>query len=195
MILSFIKQHIYIFLLFLTTTEGPITTFVAAGFAAQWYLNFFYIAIIALVWDLIWDITIYCVWRGSHRLKFTKKFHYFLTQKSFLKKLLDRSTFLYFLIVKITPYLATPALMFVWVKKMKFSKYFAHAFITSLLVKAVYLTIWYFGAVSIKELTHFLNGWKQIIIYIISGIILFLATKRLYIYLSKIIKKKITDLT
>lgn len=47
--MSFIKQHIYLFLLLLTTTEGPITSFVSAGFAAQGLLRIEYVFAIALL--------------------------------------------------------------------------------------------------------------------------------------------------
>jgi membrane protein DedA with SNARE-associated domain len=190
MIIDFLKRHIYLFLFFLTITEGPITSFTSAGFASQWLLNIRYVAIIAFFGDLIWDIVLYFIWRSYHKIKILKRFKLFSKEKEYLNKILNKSPFFYFLIVKTTPYLSAPSLIFTWIKKFKFWYFLVYSFLISIIVKILYLSVGYLGAISINELTSFLNWWKKIMIYVISWIILFLLIKRFYSYLPKLIKKE-----
>jgi len=195
MLIEFFKSHIYLLLLFLTTTEWPITSFVASGFAAQWLLNLWYVILIAFVWDIIWDVFAYFFGRFFanliQRIKFLKRFYDFENQKWFFSKLSKKSPFAYFLLIKITPYIATPSLIYMWIKKMKFRYFFFYSFCTSIIVKAVYLFLWYIGSVSLRQLTSFVDGRKQVMIYVIGGILILWWIKKLYFYLSKILRKKV----
>ena len=186
--MPFIKEHLYLFILLLTITEGPITSFVSAGLAAQWILRIDYIILLAFLWDIIWDIWLYIIWRFFYKISFLKKFHHFVTQKNILRKVFNKSPFLYFLIVKITPYLATPSLISMWLKKMSFWSFIQYSLLTPIIVKALNLTIWYLWSFTLSQLTRFLNGWKQVAIYIIGGIILFWWVKKLYYLLAQSIK-------
>lgn len=190
MIIGLIKKNIYIFLLLLTITEWPITSFVGAWFASTWILNIWYVALIALLWDLIWDIILYWIWIVFHKFKFIKKFKIFWQEKKHLVKILNKSPFLFFLTVKTTPYLSSPSLIFTWIKRFKFSKFILYSFLTSIIVKVIYLSIGYFWATSVSQLTKFLNSRKQIIIYLICWIIIFFLIRKFYSYLPNLIKKE-----
>jgi MFS-type transporter involved in bile tolerance (Atg22 family) len=65
-----------------------------------------------------------------------------------------------------------------------------YSFITSIIVKIIYLSIGYFGAISVGQLTKFLNWRKQIMIYIICWIVIFVLIKNFYSYLPKLINKR-----
>ena len=193
--IEFLKNNVYLLLLFLTTTEWPITSFVAAWLSAQWVLIFSYVIVIAFVWDIIWDVIAYFFGRFFAQLikkiKFLKRFHDFENQKNFLTKLSNKTPLFYFLLIKITPYIATPSLIYMWMKKMKFRKFFFYSFCTSIIVKTVYLFLWYIWSVSLKQLTNFVDWWKQVAIYVIGGLFILWGIKILYYYLSKILRKKI----
>lgn len=195
MLIEFLKIHIYLLLLFLTTTEWPITSFVAAGFAAQWILNLWYVIVIAFIWDIIWDIFAYFFGRFFARLikriKFLRRFHDFENQKWFFSKLSKKVPFVYFLFIKITPYIATPSLIYMWMKKIKFRYFFFYSFCTSIIVKAVYLFLWYVWSVSLKQLSGFVDGRKQTMIYLIGGVLIFWGIRKLYSHLSNVLKKKV----
>lgn len=189
--MSFIHQHIYLFLLFLTITEGPITSFVSAWFAAHGILRIEYIILLAVLWDLIGDVIFYVIGRTCHNIGWLKRFHYFVTQKNLLKRIFDRSPFFYFLIVKITPYLAMPSLISLGMKKMNFRSYMKYSLIMSIIVKAVYITAGYLGSISIAQVSKFMDGRKSVVLYGVAGIIVFRWIKVLYRRLSQIIKEKI----
>jgi membrane protein DedA with SNARE-associated domain len=185
-----VKQNIYLYLFILTTVEWPITSFVSAGVAAQWGLRIEYVAIIAFLGDIIGDIILYSIGRFSNKLPFLKKFSYISQDKHFLIKSLNKRPFIYFLVAKFTPYLSAPSLIFAWAKKFNIKWFLFYSFIISVFVKVVYLTIWYLWSVSLKQLTSFLEWWKQIAWYIIWWTILFFITRNIYFNLGKRIKKK-----
>lgn len=193
MIVEILKQNAYLYLLILTTIEWPITSFVSAGLAAQGELRIEYVAIIAFLGDVIWDILLYFIGRFSNKLLFLKKFSYFSKEKSFLTKTLYKNPFFYFLVAKFTPYLSAPSIIFAWSKKISIMWFLFYSFVISFLVKIIYLTIGYLWIISIKQLTLFLNWRQKIAIYIIYWIILFLITKNIYQYIWNNIKKKIEE--
>lgn len=195
MILNILKQHIYIYLLILTTVEWPITSFVSAGVAAQWGLRIEYVAIIAFLGDIIGDIILYSIGRFSNKLPFLKKIPYFSQDKHFLTKALNKTPFIYFLIAKFTPYLSAPSLIFAWARKFSITWFLFYSFIISLFVKTIYLSIGYLGSISLKQLTSFLHWRQQIAWYTIWGIILFFITRYIYFNLGKRIKKKSEETT
>ena len=185
-----IKQHIYLYLLILTTIEWPVTSFVSAGAAAQGVLRIEYVAIIAFLGDIIGDIILYALGYFSIKLPFLKKISSFFQKKHFLTRTLEKTPFVYFLVAKFTPYLSAPSLIFAWAKRFHFLWFLFYSFIISFFVKVVYLTMGYIGSISLQQLTSFLDWRQQIAWYIIGGIILFLLTKHIYFSLGKRIKQK-----
>ncbi len=184
-----IKQHVYLYLLILTTIEWPVTSFVSAGAAAQGVLRIEYVAIIAFLWDILGDIGLYTIGKLSNKLPFLKKISWFSQEKHFLTKALEKTPFVYFLVAKFTPYLSAPSLIFAWAKKFHFLWFLFYSFLISFLVKAVYLTMGYVGSISLKQVTSFLDWRQKIAGYIIWGIILFLLTKHIYFSLGKRLKR------
>ncbi|MDD3262609.1 MAG: VTT domain-containing protein [Candidatus Absconditabacteria bacterium] len=190
-----IKHNIYLYLLILTTIEGPITSFISAGVAAQGGLRIEYVAIIAFLGDIIGDILLYSIGRFSNKIPFLKKVSYIYKDKHFLTKALNKTPFIYFLVAKFTPYLSAPSLIFAGARKFDIKRFLFYSFIISVFVKTVYLTIGYLGSVSLKQLTSFLEGRQQIAGYVIGGLILFFITKHIYFNLGKRIKNKSEETT
>lgn len=188
--MSFIKQHIYLFLLLLTITEGPITSFVSSGFAAQGFLRIEYVFAIALLWDIIWDVILYLIGRFLYKIKRIQRQHQKISNNKFYKNLYEKYPLLFFLIVKITPYLSTPSLISTGIKKRKFFSFLKYSFFVSVIVKTVYITIGYLWSVSLGQLDKFLDGRKMTILYIVGGVLLFRWTKKLYQKLAEILKNK-----
>lgn len=191
--MSFIHQHIYLFLFVLTITEWPITSFVSAWFAAQGILRIEYIIGLAILWDLIGDVIFYVIGRFFHKIRFIKRFHQYMTQRNILKTIYTRSPFFYFLIVKITPYLAMPSLISLGIKKTNFRVYMKYSLIMSIIVKAIYITAGYLWSFSVGQASRFLDGWKTIVVYGLVGIALLRGIKKLYRRLSQYIRRKIKE--
>jgi len=190
MILDFLKKHIYILLFFLSTVEWPITSFTSAWFASHWVLNIWYVALVMVIGDSVWDTILYFIWRSYHKIKILQRFKLFSKEKKYLTNILKKTPFLYFLTVKTTPYLSAPSLIFTGIKKFKFLHFFLYSLGVSIIVKIIYLSIGYFWAISISQLTKFLNWRKQIIVYLVFWVIIFLLIKKFYSYLPKLIKKE-----
>ena len=189
MIIEIIANNVYTFLLALSITEGPVTAFIAAWLAAQWILELSYVIIIVIIGDIIWDILRYAVGRYSHKLKFLSKFHEFTEQKNFLSKRMKKSLFIYLFIIKFTPLLAVPSIIFAWVKKVKFWKFILYSTIISIFIKASYLLLGYLGSVSIRQMSNILDDSKLIVLYVLGGIFLLRWIRKLYKYIGKRIRK------
>lgn len=192
--MSFIKQHIYIFLFLLTITEWPITSFVSSWFAAQWLLRIEYVFIIALFWDIVWDIILYLIGRFLYKISRIKKQHNKITQKNKFKYIYDKYPFIYFLIVKITPYLSSTSLISVWIKKKNFFSFLKYSILISIIVKTIYITMGYIWSITIGQLNKFLDWWKIIIIYIIAWLSLLRLIKKLYERIGYKLKNKIKNI-
>ncbi len=189
-LLAIIKEHAYLVLFITITAEGPIASFVSGGIAAQGLLRLEYVFLITLAGDILWDIWLYVAGRFLHRIARLRKYHEQFTEKKLFKTLYTKYPFFYFFIVKITPYLSAPSLMTAGIKKMNFFKFMGYSLLISIIVKTVYVGMWYLGSVSIAQLEKFLHGRKIGILYLIGGIILFQSIKRWYKKLSIILTQK-----
>ena len=124
--MEFIRQNIYYILFMALIVEWPITAFVWAEYASQWKLNLFLFSFLAVLWDIIGDISIYTLGRYFYERKYVnrlnpvKKMKEYITEKKFFENLLVQYPFFFFLVVKITPYISTPSLFSVGMKKYHF---------------------------------------------------------------------------
>ena len=140
--MEFIKQNIYYILFVTLIVEWPITAFVWAEYASQGKLNLLLFSALAVLWDIIGDISIYTLWRYFfdrkyiNRLNPVKKVKQFITEKKFLNNLLEHYPFFFFLLVKITPYVSTPSLFSIGMKKYHFWKFLFFSAVISCIVQA-----------------------------------------------------------
>ncbi len=194
-LLAFIKDHAYLILFITTTAEGPIASFVSGGIAAQGLLRLEYVFLITLAGDILSDIWLYIIGRFLHRITRLRRHHEHFTEKKVFNKLYTRYPFFYFLIVKITPYLSAPSLMTAGMKKMNIFKFIWYSLLISIIVKMVYVGIWYLWSVTIGQLENFLHRRKIAVAYLIGGIILFQIIKRCYKRISTVLIEKMKQRT
>jgi membrane protein DedA with SNARE-associated domain len=192
--MNFIRQNIYYILFISLIVEWPITAFVWAEYASQGKLNLFLFSFLAVLWDIIWDVCIYTCWRYFYEWKYInrlypiKKVKEYVTEKKFLENLLEHYPFFFFLVVKITPYISTPSLFSVWMKKYAFWKYLFFSVIISCIVKAVYISLWYLWGISLAKLKLIQEWWSEMALFLIIWILLFYLMK---LFLKKFSKKLI----
>ena len=181
--MNFIKQNIYYFLFVILIFEWPVTAFVGWDYAAQWELNLVLFCIIALAWDVVGDLALYFLWRHLHKSKLVNKYNLlkktkeYIVEQKFLEKLLSKYAFLYFFVVKITPYVSWTWLTIAWIKKYNFRKFFFYCTIISCIVKAVYIWLGYLWWISLEKLELIQDGWCNFILFLILWIILFCAVR------------------
>lgn len=189
--MNFIRNNIYFFLFIALTIEWPITGFVGGEYASQGKLNLFLLFILAVFWDIIWDICIYFCWRFFYKWKYINKFKFikkikkYVTEKEFLENLLVKYPFFFFLIVKITPYLSTPSLFSVWMKKYHFWKFLFFSILISCIVKTVYISLGYLWWISLAKLQLIQEWRRELVLFIIIGVALFYLIKYLLKKFSK----------
>jgi len=185
MLLELLKQYSYFYIFLLMIVEGPIVGFLSAGLAAQWFLDIKIIILIAWWGDVVMDILLYSVGRFSHLIPRFQRFWSAKKKQKTLVKYFHKKPFLYLIIVKFTPYLASPWLIFAGRKKLKFFLYLLYVSIIAVGVKALYLILWYFGVMSINQFIQFGSSIKEIVGYVVSIIIIFVWAQKLYRYLAK----------
>jgi membrane protein DedA with SNARE-associated domain len=186
--MSFVRNHIYYFLFIILIFEWPITSFVGWNYASQWDLSLVLFSIVALAWDVVWDVMLYFLWRYFHKSKLVNRFNIlkrtkdYIVEQKFLEKLLSKYAFLYFLVVKITPYISGTWLTVAWIKKYDFWKFLFYSLIISCIVKAVYIWLGYLWGISLAKLKLIHRWWGNFVIFLVLWVILF--------YLAKIFSKK-----
>ncbi len=192
--MEFIRQNIYYILFMALIVEWPITAFVWAEYASQWKLNLFLFSFLAVLWDIIGDISIYTLGRYFYERKYVnrlnpvKKMKEYITEKKFFENLLVQYPFFFFLVVKITPYISTPSLFSVGMKKYHFWKYLFYSVLISCIVKAVYISLWYLWWISLARLKLIHEGRSELALFLIIWVILFYLMK---LFLKKFSKKLI----
>ena len=192
--MEFIKHNIYYILFVALIVEWPITAFVWGEYASQWKLNLFLFSFLAVLWDIIGDISIYTLWRYFYEWKYVnklnpiKKVKEYITEKHFLENLLAHYPFFFFLVVKITPYISAPSLFSVWMKKYHFWKYLFFSILISCIVKAVYISLWYLWWISLAKLKLIHEGRSELALFLIIWVVLFYLMK---LFLKKFSKKLI----
>lgn len=181
--MEFIKNNIYYFLFIALVIEWPIIAFVGGEYASQWKLNIVLFLILAVIADIIWDVCIYSCWRFFNNWKYIDKFSpvkkvkNYISEKRFFQKLLSDFPFFFFLIVKITPYISTPSLFSVWVKKYHFWKFMFFSILISCIVKSVYISLWYLWWISLARLKLIQEWRSEFILFMIIGIGIFYLIK------------------
>lgn len=192
--MEFIKHNIYYILFVALIVEWPITAFVWGEYASQWKLNILLFSFLAVLWDIIGDISIYTLWRYFYEWKYVnklnpiKKVKEYITEKHFLENLLAHYPFFFFLVVKITPYISTPSLFSVGMKKYHFWKYLFYSILISCIVKAVYISLWYLWWISLARLKLIHEGRSELALFLIIWVVLFYLMK---LFLKKFSKKLI----
>ena len=193
--MEFIKNNIYYFLFIALVIEWPIIAFVGGEYASQWKLNIVLFLVLAVIADIIWDVCIYSCWRFFNNWKYIDKFSpvkkvkNYISEKKFFQKLLSDFPFFFFLIVKITPYISTPSLFSVWVKKYHFWKFLFFSLLISCIVKIVYISLWYLWWISLARL-KLIQEWRgEFILFVIIWFILFYLVK---FFLKKFSKRLIS---
>ena len=193
--MAFIKSNIYYFLFVALLLEWPITAFVWWEYASQGKLNLMLFLSFAVIADIVWDVCIYSFWRFFNNWKYIDKFSpvkkvkNYISEKRFFQKLLSDFPFFFFLIVKITPYISTPSLFSVWVKKYHFWKFLFFSLLISCVVKIIYISLWYLWWISLARL-KLIQEWRgEFILFVIIWFILFYLVK---IFLKKFSKRLIS---
>ena len=193
--MAFIKSNIYYFLFVALLLEWPITAFVWWEYASQGKLNLMLFLSFAVIADIVWDVCIYSFWRFFNNWKYIDKFSpvkkvkNYISEKRFFQKLLSDFPFFFFLIVKITPYISTPSLFSVWVKKYHFWKFLFFSLLISCVVKIIYISLWYLWWISLAKLKLIQEWWGEFILFVIIWFILFYLVK---IFLKKFSKRLIS---
>lgn len=189
--MEFIKQNIYYILFVALIVEWPITAFVWAEYASQGKLNIFLFGVLAVLWDIIGDVSIYTLWRYFYERKYInrlnpiKKVKQYISEKKFLENLLEHYPFFSFLVVKITPYISTPSLFSVGMKKYHFWKFLFFSVVISCIVKTIYISLWYLWWISLAKLKLIHEWWSELVLFLIIWIIIFYFIKFFLIKFSR----------
>ncbi len=187
--LSLIQQNPYLTLLIVATLEWPIATFISAGLAAHHILRIEYVMIITIIGDVVGDCALYMIGKYFHQRWPIRRLIQKLPRKEHLDRSFNRTSWAYMVVGKFTPYLATPTLIFAWVQHMSPVRFVRYSLLISTLVKAVYITLWYLGAVSVQQFQWFLTLRTTIANYLIIWCLCFWWARIFYRYIGTVIKQ------
>lgn len=153
-----ILKHWYLLMFWLMVLEGPIITFMGALIAAT--TGAFSIVIVIILWilgDIIWDWVYYTIWKTGNIKAFEKK-------KNGSKMLLALEKFIHIhpfksmVLIKYTPYMQPPGLMFVGFSKFPIKKYLLYSTLLSLPGSLIFWLSWFFAWDTVMKLLPILES-------------------------------------
>lgn len=158
----------YIVMFIGMVVEGPVITAAAAFAAALGFFNIFYVFLLAILGDLVADVTYYAIGYFS-RIAFVEKYgHRFGMSKArmeHLEQLLKRHPGKTLLVLKLIPGIATPGLMMVGVTHMPPRKF--TTICTSIILPKVLLFMalgYYFGS-TYDAISKYVDNAQYFIIF------------------------------
>lgn len=174
-----ILKHWYLVMFWLMVLEGPIITFMGALIAATtWVFDIFIVIMLWILWDIAWDWIYYLIWKTWNITSFQKK-----KRKSkmlcALEKFIHIHPFKSMVLIKYTPYMQPPGLMFVGFSKFPLKKYLIYSSLLSLPWSAIFWLVWFYSWESIIRILPFLESPWLIIpwIILIISLVVFLFKK------------------
>lgn len=177
-IFKFLIEHGYLIMFWFAILEGPIIGFFWAVWAILGFFDIRIVFIISLMWDLIWDSIYYLIWRFWSKIRKEKmwKNKWFLHK---IWKLINNHPIKSLILVKFTPYMQPPGLIFLGYKKMNFKKFIIWSFILSLPNSVIFVLWWYFFTNKTIKLLELIDiYWLPYLIIPIILIILILVYKK-----------------
>lgn len=197
--LGFIEKNIYYVLFIILIFEWPVTAFMWWDYAANGDLDLVLFCIIALAGDVVWDLGLYFLWRYFNKSKLVQKYSTLNKAKTYiekeknLEKFLSKYAFVYFFIVKVTPYISGVWLTIPWIKKYNFRKFLLYSIVISCIAKSVYIWLWYLWGISLAKMKIFLDGWSNFVLFLILWCLLFCLIKVVSKKVVKRLEKKLKN--
>jgi membrane protein DedA with SNARE-associated domain len=178
-IFEYAQSANYLLLFVMYFIEGPISNFVSSMFAGGGSLNIWYIFGLAASGEILSDIFVFWIGRFGQRTKIEETLSKADNLKFFkqLNKYLFSRTFITLFLIKSTPSLALPSLLYIGRSKISFKTFLRNIFPISILRNAIISFVGYSSVVSIS-LIHAYYGYSKALGYvaflIIVGIITFI---------------------
>lgn len=193
-ILEYSQSANYLVLFIFYFIEGPISNFISSMFSANGPLNIWYIFGLAASAEMLSDITVFWVGRlgkktriedtlsKADHLKFFKQLNKYLTSRTFVTLFL----------IKSTPSLAFPSLLYIGRSMMSFKTFLKNILPISVLRNALISFIGYSSIVSIN-LVHAYYGYSKTVGYVaflvVIGILLFVQREAIKTFLINKLKR------
>jgi len=130
----------YIFLVIAVILEWPITILALSLLSWKLWIGFFTILIFAFIWDFVWDLLHYIVWRFFKNKILKKDFSLVQKVENKLKwhSLIDK-----LIVIKYTPPITSLWLLYLWYAKTNFKQFIKAGVIISIISSIFITSIWY----------------------------------------------------
>lgn len=177
-ILEYSQSANYLVLFILYFIEGPISNLISSMFAVNGPLNIWYIFVLAASAEISADITVFWVGRLGKKTRIENTLSKADNLKFFkqLNKYLFSRTFITLFLIKSTPSLAFPSLLYIGRSKLSFKTLLKNIFPISILRNSLISFIGYSSVISISFINAY-YGYSKAVGYVaflgIVGIILF----------------------
>jgi membrane protein DedA with SNARE-associated domain len=178
-IFEYAQSANYLLLFVMYFIEGPISNFVSAMFAAGGSLNIWYIFVLAASAEILSDIFVFWVGRLGQKTKIEETLSKADNLKFFkqLNNYLFSRTFITLFLIKSTPSLALPSLLYIGRSRISFKTFLRNIFPISILRNSIISFLGYSSIVSIN-LIYTYYGYSKALGYVaflaILGIIIFI---------------------
>lgn len=195
-VLEYSESANYIFLFILYFIEGPVSNILSAMVAAKGFLNIWYIFLLASTAELLADIMYFLLGKYASRGWVEKIFNKAERLEFFklIDKYIDSNTTPTLFLLKATPGLAIPALIYIGRNKISFKKFLINLFPISVLRNVIMSIMGYYTIISVENIYKY-YGLSHTLVYIsiilAILIIIFMERKKIRTLLNKKVLKAI----
>jgi len=172
----------YILLLVALVLEGPITILTLSLFASRLWFSFIFIYFLAFLWEFLWDLLNYSIWRFFKKNLFKNK--NFIVFENIEKKIETHPLFDKIIVIKYTPFVVAIWLMYLWFQKINIKEFMKNisllALIDSFAITFIWFHLWKF--LIAKDDFKYIIFWLMLsflIIFFLFRIITFYFVKRI----------------
>ncbi len=131
----------YILLLIAVVIEGPITILTLSLFASRLWFSFILIYFLAFLWEFLWDLLNYSIWRFFKKNIFKDK--KFIIFENIEKKIENHPLFDKIVVIKYTPFVVAVWLMYLWFQKTNIKEFMKNISLLALIDSFAITFIWF----------------------------------------------------
>ena len=182
-----LQSYSYPIIFLLLLVEGPLVAYVAALSSSLGYFNLLYIAILAILGNIIGDIIYYLIGRASSN--FHKPLKWFKVKEETIqhtKNILHGHTGKAMLLIKLTPPLVLPGLIIAGATHVPFKKFLLYSSLVSIPYSLFFVFMGYYSGVAYTTFAHYFHiGEIILVIFVALSIGLFFYFRKLATKLAK----------
>jgi len=174
-VFNWVIANSYLVMFLAMLIEGPIVTMVAAFAASLGYFSLPFVFILSILGDLVADVGYYSLGYWGRMAFFSRIRRHFKLPLKMMRQLEDLSrkhSGKTLLILKLTPFLPTPGLIFIGSTKMPLRRFVSFSLLITIPKSVVFVALGYYFGYSYNSLNYYIKNEAVAMVMIVVFIVL-----------------------